>query len=565
MVSIYTDGREYQLEDTATYLDAAVRFFNGPGPAILVNENGSLKELRNPVTDGARVDFLTVYDPAGCDTYRRSVLMLMLKAAHDVVPGLMIRVLFSISKGLFCLTEDMPVTEDFLRQVENRMRELVDMDLPLEKESIRTEEALNRFSVHRMTDKEHLFRYRRASRVNLYRMGEFEDYYYGYMAPSTGMLSLFSLHACDDGFVLQMPSMPDPGKLAPFAPSMNIYRALRESVDRRTQLGIRTVGALNDLITGNINAPDCALYRPDGTAPALAGVRDLILVQEALMEKKIAAVADSIRKAPGKRMILIAGPSSSGKTTFSHRLSVQLRAEGLTPHPIEVDNYFVNRTDTPRDENGDFDFEALACVDIEQFSRDMTDLLAGKRVMLPTYNFLTGMREYRGNSLQLGEKDILVCEGIHCLNDALTPGIPAESKFRIYISALTQLNIDRHNRIPTTDGRLLRRLVRDARIRGNSARDTIAMWRSVRSGEEKNIFPYQENADIVFDSALLYEMAVLKSYAEPLLFGIGREEPEYLEAKRLLKFLDYFVGIDSSMIPANSIIREFIGGSCFGA
>lgn len=260
---------------------------------------------------------------------------------------------------------------------------------------------------------------------------------------------------------------------------------------------------------------------------------------------------------------MIAGPSSSGKTTFSHRLSIQISAHGLKPHPIAVDNYFVNRAETPLDEEGNYNFECLEAIDVKQFNEDMTALLRGEEVSMPSFNFKTGQREYRGDSLSLGPDDVLVIEGIHCLNDKLSFSLPAKSKFRIYISALTQLNIDEHNRIPTTDGRLIRRIVRDARTRGASAKATIAMWNSVRRGEEENIFPYQESADVMFNSALIYELAVLKLYAEPMLFSIQPGEPEYNEAKRLLKFLDYFIGVPSEAIPHNSILREFVGGGCF--
>ena len=289
----------------------------------------------------------------------------------------------------------------------------------------------------------------------------------------------------------------------------------------------------------------------------------LILIAEALQESKIAKIAEQIAQAGNKKFIMIAGPSSSGKTTFSHRLSIQLAAHGLRPHPIAVDNYFVNRDQTPLDEEGNYNFECLEAIDTKQFNKDMMALLNGKTVELPSYNFKTGVREYKGNTLQLGPEDILVIEGIHCLNDKLSENMPRENKFKIYVSALTQLNIDEHNRIPTTDGRLIRRIVRDARTRGTSAKHTIAMWNSVRRGEEANIFPYQESADVMFNSALIYELAVLKIYAEPLLFGITPEEPEYNEAKRLLKFLDYFVGMPGEAVPGTSLLREFIGGGCF--
>ena len=292
-------------------------------------------------------------------------------------------------------------------------------------------------------------------------------------------------------------------------------------------------------------------------------LNQLVLIQEALQEKKIAEIAGKIASQPEKKLVMIAGPSSSGKTTFSHRLSIQLEALGLKPHPIEVDDYFVNREDSPRDEKGDYDYEALECLDVRQFNVDMNRLLNGETVDMPTYNFKTGHREYRGDRMHLGKGDILVMEGIHCLNDRLSYTLPRESKFKIYISALTQLNIDEHNRIPSTDGRLIRRMIRDARVRGTSALETIRRWPSVRRGEDKNIFPFQEEADAMFNSALIYELAVLKQYAEPLLFGIPRDCEEYLEAKRLLKFLDYFLGVGTENIPKNSILREFIGGGCF--
>ena len=318
--------------------------------------------------------------------------------------------------------------------------------------------------------------------------------------------------------------------------------SLRRSCGER--LNLNNVGALNEQI-------------------ASGRVNQLVLIQEALQEKKIGEIASQIAAQPSKKLVMIAGPSSSGKTTFSHRLSIQLEAMGLKPHPIEVDDYFVNREDSPRDENGDYDYEVLECLDVRQFNVDMNGLLNGETVELPYYNFKTGRREYRGDWLRLGKDEILVFEGIHCLNDRLSYTLPKENKFKIYISALTQLNIDEHNRIPSTDGRLIRRMVRDARIRGASALETIRRWPSVRRGEDRNIFPFQEEADVMFNSALIYELAMLKQYAEPLLFGIPRDCEEYLEAKRLLKFLDYFLGVNPETIPKNSILREFIGGGCF--
>ena len=341
-----------------------------------------------------------------------------------------------------------------------------------------------------------------------------------------------------------MPRKKQPDVLPTFIDRPKLFKTLKESNDWGKALNVDTIGALNDKI-------------------ASGDISDLILVQEALQEKKIAEIAGKIAASRDKKFVMIAGPSSSGKTTFSHRLSIQLRTLGLKPHPIAVDDYFVNRENTPIDEDGNFNFECLEAIDTEQFNNDMTDLLQGKSVELPSYNFKTGKREYKGNVKKLGKDDILVIEGIHGLNDELSYSLPRESKFKIYISALTQLNIDEHNRIPTTDGRLIRRMVRDARTRGTSAKETIAMWQSVRKGEEEYIFPYQEEADVMFNSALIYELAVLKQYAEPILFGIDRNCPEYQEAKRLLKFFDYVIGVPSEEVPQNSILREFIGRSIF--
>jgi uridine kinase len=364
------------------------------------------------------------------------------------------------------------------------------------------------------------------------------------MAYHTGYVKVFDLFLYGDGFVLLLPERNTPDVLPEFRPRTKIYQVQTESERWGESIGISYVGNLNEKITTE-------------------GIKQTILVQEAKQEARISAIAQQIKNAGDIKFVMIAGPSSSGKTTFSHRLSIQLTAHGMKPHPIALDNYFVDRERTPLDEDGEKDYERLEAIDVEQFNRDMLDLLAGKEVELPVYNFKTGHREYRGDFLKLGDEDILVIEGIHGLNDRLSYALPRENKFKIYISALTQLNIDEHNRIPTTDGRLIRRMVRDARTRGISAKETIARWPSVRRGEEKYIFPYQEEANAMFDSALIYELACLKVYAEPLLFGIGKQEPEYQEAKRLLKFFDYFVPVPSEAIPTNSILREFVGGGCF--
>lgn len=409
---------------------------------------------------------------------------------------------------------------------------------------MRTREAVELFRKHRMYDKERLFEYRRGSSVNIYSINGFEDYYYGYMVPDTSYLKYFSLHLYDDGFVLQMPTAEVPEKVPPFEPQQKLFQVLKRSVEWGDVQDIETVGDLNDRVTKE-------------------NMQEAVLVQEAHQERQIGEIAKQIAERPDVKMVLIAGPSSSGKTTFSHRLSIQLRVNGLKPHPIAVDNYFVDREKTPKDENGNYNFECLEAIDIVRFNQDMQALLNGEEVCLPIFNFKTGKRMETNKPKKLDSQDILVVEGIHCLNPKLTEMLDDSKKFKIYISSLTQLNIDEHNRIPSTDGRLIRRIVRDARTRGTSASGTIAMWRSVRNGEEKNIFPFQEEADVMFNSSLLYELAVLKQYVEPLLFGVDKNSPEYAEAKRLLKFFDYFVGIGTEFIPTNSLLREFIGGGCF--
>ena len=546
-VKIHDEIRQY--EAGTTYLEIAKEYQKEYShDIVLVTVDGKLQELHKKVNRDCTLNFETTACDSGHKTYKRSMSLLLVKAIYDVAEHEnvdKVRIHYSVSKGYYCTIEgNVVLNQQFLDQVEERMHQMVEADLPINKKSVNTDDAIATFARYGMHDKEKLFAYRRVSKVNIYSINEFEDYYYGYMVPSTGYLKYFKLYLYDDGFVLQMPEQKEPEIVPPFEPQNKLFHVLKESTSWGDMQGIETVGALNDRITKG-------------------DVRETVLVQEALQEKKIAEIAATIAARPELKFILIAGPSSSGKTTFSHRLSVQLRACGLVPHPIAVDNYFVEREENPVDENGDFDFECLEAVDVELFNRQLGDLLAGKEVVLPRFNFVTGHKEYGPDVKKLGKNDVLVIEGIHCLNPKLTQSLPDENKFKIYISALTQLNIDEHNRIPTTDGRLLRRIVRDARTRGASVARTINMWPSVRKGEEKNIFPYQEEADVMFNSALIYELAVLKPYVEALLFGVDRKAPEYVEAKRLLKFLDYFVGIGSENVPTNSLLREFIGGGCF--
>lgn len=515
---------------------------------LLARVNGKLKELHKTLTKDSQVEFLTFQDPVGKKTYERSAVFVMLKAFYDVIPRERIKKVqmdFALGNGIYGELEgDEALTEELLDRVKAQMHALVDQKLPIVKRSVNTDEAVELFGRHGMHDKEQLFMYRRASRVNIYSIEKFEDYFYGYMVQNTGYVKYFDLIPYHSGFLLLLPETKEPRKVKTSGNHEKLFQVLRDSYRWSDCLEVPNVGTLNRLIS-------------EGKAA------DLILMQEALQEKTIGNIAEQAAKSGDKRLVMIAGPSSSGKTTFSHRLATQFRALGYTPHPIAVDNYFKNREDYPRDENGKLDMEALECVDIEKFNEDMNGLLNGRLVEIPRFNFVTGTREYAGDFLKLGKNDVLIIEGIHCLNDKLSYSLPEESRFKIYISALTQLNVDEHNRIPTADGRIIRRMVRDARTRGTSALETIRRWSSVRRGEDKNIFPFQEQADVMFNSALIYELACLKVYAEPLLFGIEKDQPEYSEAKRLLKFFDYFVPVPSESIPHNSILREFVGGSCF--
>lgn len=518
-----------------------------PHDIILARVDGKLAELTKTIDEDVSVEFITTGEIIGNEAYRRTASMMMLKAFQDVMGREnfeRLTVQYSLDRGYYCeLISDTSLTKELLDRVKLRMQEIQKENIPIIKKSMPEREAIEIFREHKMYDKVNLFHYRRSSRINVYTLEDTVDYFYGYMAPNTSYVRYFDLYLYDDGFVLQMPEPASPETVDAFEPPEKLFNVLKQSTRWGELLGVRTVADINNALA-------------DGS------FSELMLVQEALQEKKIAEIAESIIES-GKRIILIAGPSSSGKTTFSHRLSIQLRAHGLKPHPIPVDNYFVNREDTPLDEYGKPNFECLEALDIKELNKDLQGLLAGEEVELPVFNFVTGKREMSGEKMQIGDRDVLVIEGIHSLNDAMTYSIDQSNKFKIYISALTQLNIDEHNRIPTTDARLLRRIVRDAAKRGTNAAKTISMWQSVRRGEEENIFPYQENCDVMFNSVLIYELAILKQYAEPLLFSVREDQPEYETAKYLIKFLGYFLGASSENVPNNSILREFIGGSCF--
>lgn len=483
----------------------------------------------------------------GMDTrmYGRGVIFMFLAAVakrYGMAEAAEVRVEHSLNGAIYC--EGEVLTPETIPEIERAMQAYVAADLPFEKRTVRTKEARQEFLARGMEDKAMLLRFRRTGKTTVYALDGYLDYCYGRMPESTGCLSVFALAAYGNGCIVLLEDSRQTGQPARFRETKKLYETLQESNRWYQTMGVSHVGELNRAI-------------------AEGSIERLMLLQEALCERTIAELARYISEHARCRFVLIAGPSSSGKTTFSHRLSIQLASIGMKPHPIALDNYYVDRVKTPRDADGNYDFECLEALNVELFQTQMQQLLRGERVQLPVYDFETGVSSMQGEWLQLGERDCLVIEGIHGLNERLTGVLPRESKYKIYISALSQLNIDRHNRIPTTDGRLLRRIVRDARTRATSAEQTIAMWASVRRGEEKNIFPYQEEADVMFNSALIYELAVLKQYVEPLLYGIPETSPYYEEALRLLKFLDFFLGIPAEKVPGHSILREFIGGGIF--
>lgn len=537
---------------------------------ILGIVNGRLRELNKKIKSDCELSFVTTADRDGRRTYRRSVVLLLQRAIYDVYGSMtQLHVMHSLGEGYYCQLEkavecadsqqekynedtdlqgsrensEKSVTEHDIDRIVCSMYSFVEKDLPITKHSAKTQYAEQLFKEKGLHDKERLLHYRRSSRVNLYELDGVVDYFYGFMAPSTGMLKYFDIVPYENGFVLLFPGA-NSRSVEPLVTSNKLFHTLDDSREWSKMLGIGTIGSLNDAI-------------------AAGRGQEIMLLQEALMEQKIGNLAAQIASDDKKKFVMIAGPSSSGKTSFANRLSIQLIAKGRKPHPLSLDDYYVDRELCPKHPDGSFDFECLESIDAKLFNEDMNRLLKGEAVDMPSFNFKTGKREYRGRKLVLGPDDILVIEGIHGLNDRLSQLIPPEHKFKIYISALTQLNIDEHNPLSTTDERLIRRIVRDARTRGTNAMETIAMWPSVRKGERENIFPFQEQADVMFNSALVYELAVLKVYAEPLLFGIERDCPEYLEAKRLLKLLDYFLPMPADGIPNNSLLREFVGGSCF--
>ncbi len=512
--------------------------------------NNELKELWKEINADSNIYFIDRTTSYGHRFYSRSLAFLFIIAAKEAFNGCKVTVEHSLSKGFYCEVhkggnKEVPLTEEDVKLIEEKMHELVKLDLPFEKNRLDNKAAETLFRQTGQDDKIRLLKYRQKNYMNVYSCHGHHDYFYGYMVPSTGYLNLFELKYYAPGIILRFPEKRSPNTIPEFVEQKKLFSIFREFERWGKIMELNDVSHLNDAISaGRIN--------------------ELIYIAEALHEKKIAQIADMITESKDKkRLVLIAGPSSSGKTTFAQRLSVQLRVNGLRPVAISLDDFFKNREDTPKDEAGEYDFETIDAVDVETFNNVMSRLIKGEEVEIPTYNFHTGSREWRGKKLKISDDQVIIVEGIHGLNEALSKDIPREQKFKIYISALTHLSVDNHNRIPTSDLRLLRRIVRDYQFRSVNALATIKRWDSVRRGEDTYIYPYQENADVMFNSSLVYELCVLKKVALPQLLMISNDVPEYIEAKRLGKFLNYFLPMDGDEVPNNSILREFLGKSCF--
>ena len=531
-ISLLELSREYQDKYTSTIMAGKV--------------NNEIKELTYRLDEDSKVKFIDLTHSDGIRIYRRSLYFILIKAVNDLFPDRKVVINHSISKGMYCeVIGETELTADEVNLIKGRMKEIVDAKLPFEKRVLPIEEAKEIFMKSGRMDRYHAVEHRMKPYVTIYSCDGYDDYFYGYMAPDTGYVKLFDLVYYPPGLILQYPEKTNPHVIPEFKEQKKLFTVFNEFKKWNRILGIENVGALNDIVK-------------EGKAG------DIIKISEALHEKKIAQIADMISNSEHrKKVILISGPSSSGKTTFAQRLAIQLRVNGIKPVTISLDDYFVDRDKTPRDEDGEFDFEALEAIDLELFNFHLNELINLREVEIPIYSFTKGCREKTGRKLKISDDQVLIIEGIHGLNEKLTTAIPRENKFKIYISALTSMNIDDHNRIPTTDARIIRRIVRAYKFRGCSALNTIRRWPSVRRGEKRYIFPFQEEADVMFNSALAYELGALKPFAEPLLEEIDKSLPEYSEAKRLLEFLSYFLPIDSKEIPLNSILREFIGGSSF--
>ena len=544
-VYVINAQKEVTVDERTTLLDLSKDYVSYMKSDILMAcVDNEIKDLGTKIGSDCAVEFFDITSKLGYEVYQRSVSLLMFAAANELYGDkIEIWVEHTINKNYYCEMLGMEPTEEVLKKIENKMHDMVQADYDIERLILGIDEGRDIFGRYSRESTLKTLRFVKANNITIYKLGKFYDYLYGVMVPSTSCLKIFKLTKFNDGFMLRFEVPEKPGTLNEEEPYPKLAHVFEECTKWSRILGVDTVGSLNESI-------------------CRGEAKEIIWTAEALHEKKIAYIADRIAQ-KGKRLVMIAGPSSSGKTTFSKRLCIQLKAVGLKPHVISLDDYYLNRDEMQPDENGVYNFECLESLDVKLFNEDLKKLLSGERVNLPTFNFVTGRREYKGRGIALVDGEVLVIEGIHGINERLTPDIDRSEKFKIYISALTQLNLDEHNRISTTDTRMIRRIVRDNLFRGTDAKGTIDMWPTVLEGEEMNIFPYQEEADVMFNSALVYELSVLKTFVEPVLFKIDKSEREYTQARRLLNFLNNFVAINPSDIPSNSLLREFIGGSCF--
>ena len=545
-MKITYDNREFDIEENTTIGEAFKKEIENSKlkDIIAARFNNTIESLNLPIKKDGEIEFINREDKDGRIIYIRGLLFIMSMAFSEVYPKALLTVNYQLSNAMFSSVDNMEVTDEMIKKVKQRMQEIIDEDIPIRKIMMTQKEA-EEFYKKEETIKGRLQTDIDKEKVSLYFCKDYYNYFYGTMPISTGFAKIYDFVKYRDGFLVKYPSLAEPDVLQPNVDTLKLVSAMDEYDEINRLMKINTVHRLNKKLKEE------------------KGVKELILLSEALHEKKIAEIANKIKEHGNVRMVLIAGPSSSGKTTFAGKLGMSLKVNGIKPVTISVDNYFVERKDNPKDEKGNYDFECIEALDLDLFNSQLVDLLKGKEVKLPTFNFTTGSKEYRGNTLKLKEDEILVIEGIHCLNDKLTNLIPKENKFKVYISDLTVLNIDYYNRISTTDTRLIRRIVRDYKFRNYSAEHTLKTWYSVNRGEQKNIFPYQEEADCMFNSSIVYELAVLKKYAMPLLEEIPETSREYSEARRLITLLKYFKDMEPDLIPNNSLIREFIGGSIF--
>ena len=546
MIEVKYNENKYELEENTTALEfARIVLKLNVDELLACKVHNEVKSLDFKLNENCTVEYIDYKTSDGSRIYVRGLTFIFLKALEELYPDVKIMMNYSLGHSLYCeVISGVELTEEMIEAVKARMAEIVEMNLPFEKKVVSIEEAKQIYKKVDRQDKLGLLENRMKSHVSIYYCGDTFNYFYGVMPLSTKYLKYFDVEKYEKGLLLIYPRRYNPTQIEKIKDTKKLYATFDEYDKLHRILDVGNVSELNKHIKeGRIG--------------------DIIRISEALHEKKIANIADMIAADKDKKIILIAGPSSSGKTTFAQRLGIQLKVNGIKAVTLSMDNYFVNREDNPKDENGNYDFECIEALDLKLFNEQLSALLNGEEVQLPTFDFHTGTRQYLGNTAKLNDDEVLVIEGIHGLNEKTTESIPRKNKFKIYISALTVLNIDDYNRISTTDSRLLRRMLRDSKYRSHPATATIKMWPSVRNGEEKYIFPFQEEADVMFNSSLVYELAALKSYIEPVLAAVPNSAPEYSEAKRLYEFLGYFLPIETKEIPINSIIREFIGDGCF--